>query len=89
MSTLERQTALLALCRAAMISMPSLPPMERADVYDGICICCESIDSGLQNSARQASDALRDAEMRQLTFAYLLNSAHSNSEQLSPSESAQ
>jgi len=81
MSTNERHTAILALCRAAMLTLTSLPPIERADVYDGIALCCDGLDSDLRDLARAASDAIRDAEMRQMNFAHMLTNSHGKSEQ--------
>lgn len=74
MSPDEKKVAIVALCRAALVTAANLPPAHRADVYDGIALACFTSDADLANSARAASDAIRDAELRQMTFAAVLNS---------------
>lgn len=64
--------ALRPLIQLAAAHLSELPPGQRADVYEGIAITLDGLDPKLAEQAKQACQAIRDAESHQLTFASLL-----------------
>lgn len=69
----HKKLALQALCRAALVTASSMPPAERADIYEGIAIACQRVDRDMADTAQATCEALREAEMMQLNFERLLN----------------
>ena len=69
----QKLTLLLPLLRIAHEAAPTLPPKQRAEIYEGIALITKGLDSQLHGHAAAAAQALRDAEGHQLTFAALLH----------------
>ncbi len=69
----KKLNTLLPLIRLAGDAAPSLPPKQRAEIFDGIALITQGLDKHLHGHAKAAAQSLRDAEGHQLTFAALLN----------------
>ena len=65
-------SAVMPLVRLAGEVAPTLPPRERAAIFEGIAVITDGLDKHLHGHAKAAAQALRDAEGHQLTFAALL-----------------
>jgi hypothetical protein len=63
--------ALRPLIALAVEAAPSLPPSQRADIYEGIALAIGSLDPEASSQAATIARNLRDAEVQQLTFAGL------------------
>lgn len=72
MSTDYRRQCLMTLIEQAMPAIQSLDMPQRAECFDGIHVACEIDAPDLALAAKQAAEALRDAESRQLTLQLLL-----------------
>lgn len=64
-----------ALVEAVMPALPSMPPAQRADCYDGIFFACQECAPDLALIAKRAAEALRAADHLQLQFGLLLSAA--------------
>ncbi len=73
MKAAAKLAKILPLVRLAHDAAPSLPPKERAEIFEGIALITRGLDEELNGHAAAAAQALRDAEGHQLTFAVLLN----------------
>ena len=73
MKAAQKLTLLLPLVRIAHEAAPSLPPKQRAEIYEGIAIITKGLDHDLHGHAASAAQHLRDAEGHQLTFSALLH----------------
>jgi hypothetical protein len=68
----QKLAALMPLIRLAADVAPTLPPTQRADLFEGVHLITAGLDRSMSEQARLAAQALRDAEGHQLTFAALL-----------------
>ena len=73
----ERIACLRPLLDLAVAALPSLPVVQRADMYEAIAVASWTCDAQVAEVALTAAQALRDAEARQLTFAALMRTANS------------
>lgn len=68
----QKLAALMPLIRLAADQAATLPPVQRADLFEGVHLITAGLDRSMSEQARLAAQALRDAEGHQLTFAALL-----------------
>lgn len=62
----------MPLINLAAEHVATLPPDQKADVFEGIAIITHGLHPDLSRQALGAAHTLRDAEAHQLTFASLL-----------------
>ena len=62
---------LTPMVKLAAQAAASLPPADRADVYDGIAAVTASTDKKLSKEAKNYASALRESEALQLHFQNL------------------
>lgn len=72
MSAEYKRQCLIALIECAMPAIQSLDTPQRAECFDGVHLACSTDAPDLALAAKQAADALRDADSRQLTLQLLL-----------------
>ncbi|MGC3991676.1 MAG: hypothetical protein QM796_18695 [Chthoniobacteraceae bacterium] len=63
-----QQIALDCLFRVAQSALPTLPPTERADVYDGIAVAAAPHHRERSRKAARLATLIREVETLQLTF---------------------
>lgn len=56
----------------ALAGCESLPPRERADLYDGVALCLRAIAPTEANAAELTAKTLREAEQLQLELSLML-----------------
>ncbi len=71
MSQKFKRTLIDPLVRAAVTAAESMPPSQKADVYDGIAHVARRVDPKLAEQAAELAAALREAEALQLHFRNL------------------
>jgi hypothetical protein len=69
---LHRLVRVRALIEVALPHLHTLPPAQRADVYEGISDVTRGIDETLCATAATIATHLREAELLQLNFRSLL-----------------
>lgn len=76
--TERRRIRVRALIEAALPHLDALPPMTRADVYEGIAEVTAQIAPELQRTAAQIAEQLRNADLMQLHFRNLFADTHTD-----------
>jgi len=64
----EEKRLLEPMIKAANAAAAAMPPLKKADVFDGIATALTHADPTLAKEARQCARLLRDAETMQLHF---------------------
>lgn len=72
MSPKHAELSVRALIEVAMPVIRDLPSAQRADCYDGVWIACRECAPDLAKAAKDAAQAIREADHRQLHFSNLL-----------------
>jgi hypothetical protein len=73
MKAAQKLTLLLPLVQVGHEAALTLPPKQRAAMYEAIALVTQGLDEHLHGHAAATAQALREAEGHQLTFAALLN----------------
>lgn len=60
-----------ALIELALPNLDALPPVQRADVFEGIADVTRDLDPEMNAMALRIASQLRDAELQQLNFRNL------------------
>lgn len=72
MTPAQSQVAIRTLVEAALPTLPTLPPGQRADAYEGIEVACRDLAPDLADAAKATASTIREAESAQLHFQALL-----------------
>ncbi|MBB5033151.1 hypothetical protein [Prosthecobacter vanneervenii] len=68
-----RRIRIHALVEAVLPHLADMPPMKRADVYEGIAEATRDTSPALHANAQRIASQLRDADLAQMQFLNLCN----------------
>ena len=63
---------MIIVIQRALEGAESLPATQRADLFEGISVLCDTHLPDVSKAASETAETLRAAEQRQLTFASML-----------------